>query len=367
MKVALVHDWLVTYRGGEKVLEALCALFPEAELFTLIHEPGSMPATIEQRRIHTSFIDRLPLARRRHRQFLPLFPKAIESLSLEGFELVISSSHCVAKGVRKPRRAKHLSYVHAPMRYMWDRFDDYFGPGRAAPSVRAAALALRPWLQRWDVRSSAGVDRFVSNSHHIAQKVAQLYGRQSSVVYPPVELDRFTQVPLKRPEKGGYYLWLGALAPYKRVDLAIEAFRATGEPLWIAGSGQDEHRLARGLPPNVRYLGQVSDGQMPELYRGARAFIFTGEEDFGLTPLEAQACGTPVIAYGRGGVLETVTAQTGVLFDRQTPEALAEAVHAFDRWEAGFEPEAARAQAQRFSRGAFLTGIQREVDALLAR
>ena len=365
MKVAVVHDWLLTWRGGEKVLEAICELFPDAELFTLMHEKGAASEAIERRRITTSFLDAVPGARRRHRHFLPLFPAAIEALSLEGFDLVVSSSHCVAKGARKPPGARHLSYVHAPMRYMWDRFDDYFGPGRAPALVRAAALAARPWLQAWDRRSARGVDRFVANSHYVAGQIARLYGRQASVVHPPVELDRFCKVPLEGGGRGGYFLWLGALAPYKRVDLAIEAFRALGLPLWVGGSGQDAERLAGSLPPNVTLLGQVGDADLPALYRDARALVFTGEEDFGLTPLEAQACGRPVIAFGRGGALETVGPKTGLFFDRQTPEALAAAVRAFERWEARFAPADARASARRFSKEAFQDKLRAEIDALL--
>lgn len=361
MRVALVHDWLVTCRGGEKVLEAICELFPDAELFTLLHEKGSAPPAVERMRIHTSFLDRLPLARRRHRHFLPLFPAAIASLKLEGFDLVISSSHCVAKGAKKPDGARHLSYVHAPMRYMWDRFDDYFGPGRASAAVRAAARSLRPLLQAWDRESASGVDRFVANSHHIAQKIAELYGREASVVHPPVELERFAAAPLAGLGRGGYFLWFGALAPYKRADLAIEAFRRLSLPLWLAGSGQEEARLRRSLPPNVKLLGHVPDAELPALYRDARAYLFTGEEDFGITPLEAQACGRPVIAFGRGGALETVTERTGLFFTRQTPEDLCAAIGAFERWEEGFLPAEARANAMRFSRESFQRRFRSEV------
>lgn len=365
MKVALVHDWLVTYRGGEKVLEVLCGLFPEADVFTLLHERGAMPPTIERMRIKTSFLDRFSLVRRSHRMFLPLFPAAIEALALEGYELIVSSSHCVAKGVSKPRAARHLSYVHAPMRYMWDRFDEYFGEGRAPATVRAAAGLLRPWLQRWDVRSAEGVDHFVANSHFIAAKIAQHYGRQAAVVHPPVELERFTALPLEGGGKGGYFLWLGALAPYKRADLAIEAFRGLDAVLWIAGTGQDERRLRSMVPPNVRMIGQVPDRELPDLYRNARALVFTGEEDFGLTPLEAQACGRPVIALARGGALETVTSETGLFFVQQTPGDLRAALQRFEEWEQGFAPARARAQAQRFSRAEFERRFLQEVDRVL--
>ncbi|MFL5347304.1 MAG: glycosyltransferase [Hyalangium sp.] len=366
MKVALVHDWLVTLRGGERVLEALCELFPDADVYTLIHQPGTMPPAIENRRIYTSFLQHIPGIHTRYRHFLPLFPRAIESFHLEGYELVLSSSHCVAKGIRKPPGAKHLSYIHAPMRYMWDLFDDYFGPGRASLPVRTAALAVRPWLQRWDRRTAAGVDRFLANSRNIATKIRRFWDREAGVVHPPVDLERFCASSLEGTGRGGYFLWLGAFAPYKRLDMALEAFRNLDTPLWVVGSGQEAAKLTSGpLPPHIRFLGNVSDAEVPALYRDARALLFTGEEDFGLTPLEAQATGRPVIAYAKGGVLETVTSRTGLFFSEQTPAALAATVRQFDTWEATFRPEEARAQALGFSKAVFQRGIMAEVEALL--
>jgi glycosyltransferase involved in cell wall biosynthesis len=366
VKVALVHDWLVTLRGGERVLEALCELFPDADLYTLIHKHGSMPPAIENRRIYTSFLQQLPGIHNRYRHFLPLFPRAIESFHLEGYDLVLSSSHCVAKGIRKPPGARHLSYVHAPMRYMWDLFDDYFGPGRTALPVRMAALGARPWLQRWDRKTAAGVDRFLANSRNIAGKIRRFWERDAGVVHPPVDLERFCAAPTEGTGQGGYFLWLGAFAPYKRLDIALEAFRTLDAPLWVVGTGQEAAKLTSGpLPPRIRFLGNVSDAEVPALYRDARALLFTGEEDFGLTPLEAQATGRPVIAYARGGVLETVTPRTGLFFSEQTPAALAAAVRQFDAWETGFRPEEARAQARRFSKETFQHGIMAEVEALL--
>ncbi|MBF5041292.1 glycosyltransferase family 4 protein [Aggregicoccus sp. 17bor-14] len=369
MKVALVHDWLVTNRGGERVLDALCELFPTADLYTLVYKKGSVSPRIEDRRIHTSFLQHIPGIQQRYRHFLPLFPRAIESFRLEGYDLVLSSSHCVAKGIRVPEGARHLAYVHAPMRYMWDLFDDYFGPGRASLPVRTAARAVRPWLQAWDrtSSSSARVDRILANSHHIAAKIRRFWDRDAAVVHPPVELSRFCAAPLEGTGQGGYFLWLGAFAPYKRLDVALEAFAQLGAPLWVVGTGQEAARLTSGpLPANIRFLGPVPDAQLPSLYRDARALVFTAEEDFGLTPLEAQATGRPVIALGRGGALETVTAETGLFFAEQTPASLAQAVRAFDAWEAGFQPAHARRQAERFSVAAFQAAVQRHVDALLS-
>lgn len=363
-RVALVHDWLLTWRGGEKVLEAMAELFPSAPIFTLFHDPKDMPASVESHRIVTSVLDRLPGARSRHRQFLPLMPGAIRLLDVGEVDLIVSSSHCVAKGIRVPRGARHVSYVHAPLRYMWDRFDDYFGPGKASLPVRAAARALRPGLRLWDVFTSAGVDRFVANSAHVAAQVAERYHRTARVIHPPVELERFVDLPLEGGGEGGYFLCLGALAPYKRIDLAIEAFRQSGRELWIAGSGQSSQWL-HDLPPNVKALGQVSDEALPALYRNARALVFPGVEDFGITPLEAQACGRPVIAFGQGGALETVTAKTGVFFREQSVDSLLTALAEFDAFEAGFEPADARAQASLFTRRAFQRALLGELSAAL--
>jgi glycosyltransferase involved in cell wall biosynthesis len=335
--------------------------FPQATIYTLFHERAAMPTDLSSHRVVSSFLDRIPGAKHRHRFMLPLMPAAIRSLRLDPVDLVISSSHCVAKAVRVPAGAKHLSYVHAPLRSMWDRFDDYFGPGRASLATRTAAVALRPSLQAWDVLTASGVDRFVANSRHVASQIAERYHRHASVLSPPVEVDRFTSQSLEGTGQGGYFLVMGALAPYKRVDLAIDAFSHLGVPLWVAGSGQ---MALRNVPSNVRVLGQVRDDELPDLYRNARALIFPGVEDFGLTPLEAMATGRPVIAYRSGGVLDTVTPQTGMFFDSQTAEALVQAVREFDGWERSFSPAAARNRALQFNERAFLAGLDAEIKAL---
>ncbi len=364
-RVALVHDWLITWRGGEKVLAAIAELFPRAPIFTLFHDPKDIPASVGAHRIVTSVLDRLPGARSRHRQLLPLMPGAIRLLDVGEVDLIVSSSHCVAKAIRVPKGAKHVSYVHAPLRYMWDRFDDYFGPGKVSPPVRLVARALRPGLRAWDVLTSAGVDRYVTNGAHVARQVGERYHRTARVIHPPVELERFTASPLEGTGEGGYFLCLGALAPYKRIDLAIEAFRRGGRELWIAGSGQSGQWL-NDLPPNVKALGQVSDEQLPSLYRNARALVFPGVEDFGITSLEAQACGRPVIAFAQGGALEAVTAKTGVFFQEQTVDALLTALAEFDAFEVAFEPGDAREQAQGFSKASFQRALIDEFSAVLA-
>jgi len=370
MRVALVHDWLTGRRGGELVLAQLVRLFPGSEIFTLLHVPGSVGPDVESRPIHTSPLQHLPGIERRYRAALPLMPAALRLLDLRGFDLVVSSSHCVAKGARVPPGTPHLAYVHSPMRYMWDQFDAYFGPGRASLPVRLAAAVARPALQAWDRRTAADPDALVANSHHVARRIARFWGREADVIHPPVDLGRFG---IERPEagqpveaQGGYFLWLGALAPYKRVDLAVEAFRRTGQVLWIAGDGQDARLLRSDLPPNVRWLGKVPDADVPALYRGARALVFPGEEDFGIAPLEALASGRPVIALARGGALETLTPETGLLFEPPTVEALVEALARFEAFERGFDPARARARAELFSEERFRAAFRARVEALLA-
>jgi glycosyltransferase involved in cell wall biosynthesis len=364
MRVALVHDWLTGRRGGELVLAQLVRLFPDSEIFTLLRVPGSVGLDVETRPIHTSPLQHLPGIAHRYRAALPLMPAALRFLDLRGFNLVISSSHCVAKGARVPPGTPHLAYVHSPMRYMWDQFDAYFGPGRASLPVRLAAAAARPALQAWDRRTAADPDALVANSHHVARRIARFWGREAEVIHPPVELGRFGVQP---PAPGsGYFLWLGALAPYKRVDLAVEAFRRTGHVLWIAGDGQDRRLLRSGLPPNVRWLGKVPDAEVPELYRGARALVFPGEEDFGIAPLEALASGRPVIALARGGALETLTPETGIFFDAPTPESLAGALGRFEALEHSFDPARARARAELFSEERFRAQVRSRVEALLS-
>ena len=363
VKIALIHDWLVRYRGGERVLDAIYELYPEADLFTLLHRPGSISPSLERRPIKTSFLQQVPGIHEHYRHFLPLFPAAIESFDLRGYELILSSSHCVAKGVRKPPGGRHLSYVHSPMRYMWDRFDDYFGPGRAAWMTRLGAAAARPWLTRWDRASAQGVDRFVANSHYIAEKIARVYGRQASVIHPFADLRPFETLPAQRSGNGAYFLWVGAPAPYKRLDVALAAFASLKLPLWVAGY-QTGAKAASA--PNIRILGEVTDEELPALYHGARAVIFTAEEDFGIVPLEAQAAGRPLIAFGAGGALESIDERTGIFFSPQTPEALARAVRRFESWEKGFIPADARARAARFSREAFQRRFRSEVESLLA-
>jgi glycosyltransferase involved in cell wall biosynthesis len=365
MRVALVHDWLTGMRGGERVLEALLGLWPDAEIFTLLHVPGSVSPLIESRPIHASFVGRLPGAARRYRSFLPLFPAAIERFDLRGYDLVVSSSHCVAKGVRTGG-TPHVCYCHTPMRYVWDLYDDYFGPGRASLPVRLLMPPVAAWLRRWDRRTASRVHTFIANSAHVRERIRRCYGRDAVVVHPPVDVERFRPAATRED----FYLIVSALVPYKRVDLAIEAFNRLGRPLVVAGTGPELERLRRIAGPNIRFVGWLPDDEIADLYARCRAFIFPGIEDFGITAVEAQAAGAPVIAFGAGGALETVIGSdgeradaTGVFFHEPTPQALAQAVERADR--ATFDPAVLRRNAERFSLAAFQQGILDAVERLV--
>ncbi len=323
-RVVLVHDWLTGMRGGEKVLESLCRLFPDAELVTLVHARGSVSPLIESRRIRTSIAQRLPRAARLYRHYLPLFPTAIELFDLDDAEVVISTSHCAAKAVVPTGRAVHLCYCHSPMRYAWDQFESYFGAERVG---RGMSLAMRPvmaWLARWDRATASRVDRFLANSHYVAGRIARYYNRRATVLYPPVDTEFFT--PAARPPQP-YFLVVSALVPYKRIDLALSAAQRLQAPLKVVGAGPDLDRLRAMAGPTVEFTGQLGDEALREAYRGATAVLLPGEEDFGIVPVEAMACGRPVVALGRGGACETVQdGVTGVLVPESTAEAFADAM-----------------------------------------
>ena len=353
-RVALVHDWLTGLRGGERVLQGICELYPEADLFTLVHVPGSCGPVIESRRITTSFLQHLPFAQSRYRHYLPLFPLAIESLDLRGYELVISTSHAVAKGCRPAPGARHVAYVHTPMRYVWDQFDAYFGPGRAGPLTRAAAHLFAPWLRRWDVRSTARAHGLIANSRFVSDRMQRVWGRAAdAVVYPPVETSLFRPaIDLPAAERGpaGYALIVSALVPYKRIELAVQAFTRLGRKLLVAGDGPELSRLMAQAGPTVRFLGGVPHEELARLYAGASFFVLPGEEDFGIAPLESQSAGRPVLALGRGGALETVVrGRTGLFFEEPTVESLLAGVAAMDRFAEDADPHLIHSHAERFA------------------
>ncbi len=351
-RVALVHDWLTGMRGGERVLEVFCEQFPHADLYTLVHRPGRVSPPIARMRIVPSFLQKLPLGVKHYRYWLPLYPLAISRFRLAACDLVLSSSHAVAKGIRVPPGALHVCYLHAPMRYMWEGFADYFGPGRAPWPVRLAARMVRPALQGWDARSSGGVHRFLVNGRHVQDQARRIYGRESTVIHPPVTLERFAP-PAPGTPREPFYLMVGAFAPNKHVEDAVLAFTRLGLPLTIVGSGPGAARCRARAGPTVTFLGEQDDAAIAGLYRRARAFVFPGVDDFGITPLEAQASGAPVIACAAGGALETVTPETGLLYPGPDAAALEQAVRAFEADPARFRPEACVANARRFGRARF--------------
>ena len=369
MRVALVQDWLTGFRGGEKVLHELAGLFPEADLYTLIHVRGSTSERIDGLHVHASPLSRLPGAARHYRKLLPLLPLAIERFRLEGYDLVISNSHSFAKGVRVAPGTPHLCYCMTPIRYAWDLADEYLGTG----ARRLAAKPLLAYLRRWDRRTSAPgrIQRIVAISRAIAERVERVWGRAAGVVYPGVDVARFADL---RAPTDDYYFMLGGFVPYKAEGLAIEAFRKLGKPLVIAGDGPTRARLEAAAPANVRFVGRVSDRELDLLYARCRALVYPQNEDFGIIAVEAQAAGRPVIALGRGGAVETVVgphdpegrAPTGVHFAEPTPDALADAVRAFEDLEPKLDPAAIRANAARFSLENFRTGIAHEIEEVLA-
>ncbi len=361
-RIALVHDWLTGMRGGERVLEELALWFPDADLYTLVFDPGSTSPAIERLRIHASPLSRMPGAARHYRKLLPLFPWAIQRFELSDCDLVISTSHAVAKGVRVARGIPHLCYCFTPMRYIWDQADAYLG--RAG--FRIAAAPLLQYLRRFDLRTSGPdhVQRFVACSANVALRIRRCYGREAQVVYPPVALDRFLPSG-KAPED--FYLMVAGCVPYKQEQLAIDAFRGLDRQLRVAGDGPLRRQLEARAPGNVEFLGRVCDDELARLYANCRALVFPSDEDFGLVPLEAQASGRPVIAFGRGGARETVVDHggahppTGVWFHEASAASLVAALRRFEALESDFDPEAIRAHAEQFSRERFRGLLQREI------
>ncbi len=335
-------------RGGEKCVEALCEVFPHASLFTLVHVKGSVSPTIERMPIRTSFIQRMPFATTRYRHYLPLFPSAIERFDLRDFDIVISSHHAVAKGVRTGPATLHICYCHTPMRYIWHLYDDYFAAGKAGLVTRLGMKLCAPYLRRWDVRTAHNPHHFIANSQNVRERINQLYRRDAVVIYPPVDTSLFglSSAP------GEFFLMVSAFVPYKRIDLAIQAFNRSGDRLVIIGDGPEGEKLRALAGRNIEFLGWQPDQKLKEYYARCTALIFPGEEDFGIVPLEAMATGKPVIAYAKGGVLETVVdlpeSRTGILFPQQTVESLLEAIQRFKH--TPFVPERLRAHALAFDR-----------------
>jgi glycosyltransferase involved in cell wall biosynthesis len=342
LKVAIVHDWLNQYGGAEQVLSVLHGMYPSAPIYTSIYDPNAMPETYRQWDIRTSFMQHLPLVRKHHRPFLPLYPLAFETFDLSEFDLVISNSSGFCHGVLTQPHTCHINYCLTPPRFVWN-LPQYLEQER----VNVAARRVLPWvnsyLRAWDLAASYRVDYFIAISEAVGARIRKFYRRRAALIYPPVDTRRFEL----SSEIEDYFLVVSRLVPYKRVDIAVEAFSRLGLPLVIAGDGRDRKRLEAMAKPNVRFLGRIAEEELPKMLARCRAFIFPGEEDFGIAPLEAQAAGRPVIAYAAGGALETVVERvTGCFFHEQEAEALAEAVRHFD--ERDYDPTAIRHHALGF-------------------
>ncbi|HEX3901368.1 MAG TPA: glycosyltransferase [Polyangia bacterium] len=372
-RVAIVHDWLVSMRGAERVLESLCRLYPRAPIYTLRYDPRAVSAAIAAREVRTAFIDplarRLPLGRAGFRMLLPLFPRAIESLPLANFDLIVSSSHAVAKGAVARPGALHVSYVHSPMRYIWEAAGDYAASVPGGVAGRAAFGVLSRALRRWDVASTARVDALVANSLYTRDRIRQIYGRGAEVIEPPVDASRFARVPDPSPSPGGdsTYLCVSALVPYKRVELAVRAFASPGRRrrLIVVGDGPERPRLERLAGPNVELRGRVDDDELLRLYAACRAVVHPALDDFGIVPVEALAAGRPVVAFGAGGALDSVRdGESGVLFTEPTPEALGAALDRLEQL--SFDPPRLRAAAARFDRASFEHRFGSFVEARLS-
>jgi glycosyltransferase involved in cell wall biosynthesis len=356
VRIALVHDWLTGLRGGEKVLSELCDLLPDADILTLIHRSGSTDPAIEQRRIITSTLNDLPGVGRYYRHLLPLMPLAMEGIDARAYDLIVSSSHCVAKGVIRRPGSVHVCYCHTPMRYAWSQSGAY----DAAMGLRGLALKLlRPYLRAWDRRSAGHVDVFVANSSNVADRIRHIYGRDAEVVYPPVDTAFYTPADVPRED---FYLVVGAMAPYKRVDQAVEACRKLGRRLVVIGAGQQSQSLLRARSDKIELLGAVDNEVVRDHFRRAKALLFPGEEDFGIVPVEAIACGCPVIAYGAGGVLETVTTTTGRLYTPQTVGALVEAIEQFESGQGRFESAVMSEWARAFQPESFRSRMRQVLE-----
>ncbi len=361
MKVALVHDYLNQMGGAERVVMALHEIFPDAPIYTSIYDPQRVDPAFQQMDVRTSFMQKLPLVKKHHQPFLPLYPFAMENLDLRGYDLVLSSSSAFGKGVLTRPETTHICYCHTPMRWCWN-YDEYVEREHLGKVSRSVLPLLITGLRIWDQTSAMRVDEFIANSPVVAERIKKYYRRDAVVIPPPVEADRFQFDPTTRPED--FFLILSRLVPYKRIDLAIEACNALQLPLVIIGKGRDKERLQHLAGPTIRFLGGLSDDEVLSYLARCRAFLFPGEEDFGITPLEAQASGRPVIAYGAGGALASVVdGVTGVFFHEQTVESLSKALASFDP--RTFDPEVIHNHALEFDKPRFQRRILQFIETKL--
>ncbi len=345
-RTAIIHDWLNGMRGGEKVLEELVDIFPEADIFTLFLEEEKISEKIKDHKIFTSKLNRSRFVKKKYRYFLPFFPRVIEDFSLEGYELIVSSSHCVAKGIIPHPYSTHVSYVHSPMRYAWDQYYSYFGDvkGIKKSIIRKQISKLR----EWDVCSSERVDHFIANSNFVKERIRRYYRRNAEVIFPPVDTEFFT--PGKDGD-GEYFITVSALVPYKNVNIVVETFNRSGDNLIVVGKGPEEKDLKKSAKKNIKFKKDVTGDEIRNLYRNSRGFVYAGIEDFGITFVEANSCGIPVISYGVGGVTDIVNKDNGILYTSQSPDGLLEAIEEFKG--KTFESNRVRESAMRFSADIF--------------
>ncbi len=368
-KLAFVCDWLTAMRGGERCLDAICEIYPDADIFTLVHFSGDVSKNIEAHKIQTSYIQKLPGSIRKFRIYLPLFPHAIQQFDFSGYDCVLSFSHCVAKGVRVPKGLLHICYCHTPMRYAWHMRDEYLNT--LSKTQRILAGFVLDQLKNWDARTSSRVIHFIANSKNTQNRIREAYNRDSIVIYPPVECSRFAVSDCD----DGYYLVLSALVPYKRIDIAVKAFANTGQKLVIVGNGPELPHLKNMASANISFVDNADDNEVVEYLKKCRAVIFPGEEDFGIVPLEAQACGKQVIAFGKGGALETIigldntqTANanaTGIFFYEQTHEALRKSISLFERARDRFDSRRCRDNVLRFDRPVYQKSMQKYIQSII--
>jgi len=365
MRVALVHDWLNGMRGGEYVLEAIADLHPDAEIYTLFCEPDKISDKIKKHKIVTSFIQNLPLRKSRYRHYLPFFPAAMEGFNFDDFDIVISSSHCVAKGAIPGKNTLHICYCHSPMRYVWDRFNDYFPKSEINILKYRFVKMITDRLRKWDVKTVNRVDLFVANSSFVKWRIGEYYKRPAAVIHPPVDTVFYTP---GQSGKKDYFATSGALVPYKKTEIIIEAFRNRDERLIVTGNGPDYKKLVSIAPDNVEFTGWLSREKLREHYRGCKALIFAGIEDFGIVPVEVMGCGKPVIAFNKGGLVDTMVGPTtdnykeyegfksGLFFAEQTPLSIRLALDIFATME--FDSDSIAKHARKFSKNSFSSSMR---------